>query len=80
MVAVPLAIFKNGVRIAAISWLGVYVSEDYIAGNIHHRGGMIFSVISFFLLLIVLWVLRKNENSASTEPRRSHAVVPAPQS
>jgi exosortase/archaeosortase family protein len=60
---VPIAIVKNAVRIATLSLLGVYVSQDYLHGNLHHRGGPVFSILSLALLLASLWVLRKREDS-----------------
>jgi exosortase len=76
-VAVPIAIFKNGVRIATLSWLGVYVSDSYLNGGIHHRGGGLFSAISFALLLLTLWVLRKQENRKPPNALRISPTVEA---
>jgi exosortase len=64
LLTVPIAILKNAVRIATLSLLGVYVSQDYLHGNLHHRGGPVFSILSLLLLLTVLWLLRKCEDSA----------------
>jgi hypothetical protein len=58
---VPLAIFKNGLRIAILSWLALYESADYLVGDLHHRGGPLFSTIDFALLLFVVWLLRRGE-------------------
>jgi exosortase len=58
---VPIAIVKNALRVATISWLGTYVSKDYLFGDLHHRGGPLFSVISLALLLPLLFVLMKWE-------------------
>ena len=59
--AVPLAIFKNGLRIAILSWLALYESYDYLFGDLHHRGGPLFSTIDFALFLLVVWLLRRGE-------------------
>ena len=54
---VPIAIFKNAVRIVMISWLGVYVNRDFFDGWLHHRGGSLFALLAFALMLLVLRLL-----------------------
>jgi len=61
LLTVPIAIVKNAVRIATLSMLGVYVSQDYLHGDLHHRGGPLFSILSLVLLLAGLWLFRKAE-------------------
>jgi exosortase len=61
LLAVPIAIFKNGIRIATISWLSSYVDESYIHGNLHHRGGLPFSLLALIFLLVAIWILRRLE-------------------
>jgi len=58
---VPIAIVKNALRVATLSWLGTYVSKEYLFGDLHHRGGPLFSVISLALLLPLLLALMKWE-------------------
>lgn len=63
LLAVPIAIFKNAVRIFTISWLGVYVNAGFLHGRLHRYGGLPFSVISVGLLLPLLFALRRCEAS-----------------
>jgi exosortase len=65
LLTIPIAIVKNAVRIAILSMLGAYVSEDYLHGNLHHHGGPLFSILSLVLLLAALWALRKGEGDAA---------------
>jgi exosortase/archaeosortase family protein len=52
---IPVAMFKNGLGIATISALSVYVSRAFLFGRLHHSRGFVF----FSLGLLVLWgVLR----------------------
>ena len=63
LVALPLAILRNGFRVFTIGELCVHISPDMIDSPIHHKGGPIFfalSLIPFFLLLVFL---RKQESS-----------------
>ena len=60
-VAVPISIFKNAIRIVALSWLGTNVSMDYLTGDLHHRGGPVFSLLSLALVAIFLLLLQRFE-------------------
>src|SRR4029077_20888022 len=40
--ALPIAIIKNGMRIATRSLLAVYVNPGYLYGNLHHYAGIPF--------------------------------------
>lgn len=71
---VPIAIFKNAVRITTLSWLGAYVSPDYIHGNLHRRGGPVFSILSLVLLLLVLWIARRGEGAAAQKQPREGSM------
>jgi exosortase/archaeosortase family protein len=48
---VPIAILKNGFRIASLSILGVYVDERILGSDLHRRGGILF----FILALVLVW-------------------------
>ena len=62
---VPIAIFRNAVRIVCISLLGLYVDKGFLFGNLHRRGGIVFALIGFVILIPLVWVLRKLENRAA---------------
>ena len=55
---IPIAIFKNAVRIVTISWLGIHVNPDFFQGALHRRGGLPFSLVALALMAILLWLLR----------------------
>lgn len=77
ILAVPIAIFKNAVRITTLSWLGAYVSKDYLHGDLHHNGGPLFSMLSLALLMAVMWVLRKgDEDEPAVQPPAGPMVMP----
>ena len=58
---VPVVIFKNAVRIVTLSSLAVYVDRSYLFGNLHHRGGLPFSLIAVAILAVALLILQKSE-------------------
>ncbi len=62
LVVVPVAIFKNGLRIATLSALAVYVDPAFLKGNLHHRGGIVFFMIALIPMALLLLWLEKGEN------------------
>jgi exosortase len=58
---VPIAMFKNAVRIVTISWLGIYVDPSFLYGNLHHYGGVPFSLIALAIWVPTLAMLQKTE-------------------
>ena len=68
LLIVPVAIFKNAVRIVILSSLGLYVNRDYLTGPLHHRGGPLFALVGFAILVPALIVLRKIEGRFSSLP------------
>jgi exosortase len=61
LAVVPLSLFKNGLRIATLSVLSVYVDRRFISGELHRDGGIFFYLIALLILALMLWGLRKSE-------------------
>jgi exosortase/archaeosortase family protein len=63
LIAIPLSIAKNGLRIFILSVLGVYVDRGFLNGRLHHQGGIVFFLLSltslFVLISLVGWAERK---------------------
>lgn len=57
LLTIPIVIFKNAVRIVTISWLGIYIDKGFFFGNLHHYGGLPFSLLAIAILYGVLRVL-----------------------
>jgi len=62
-VAIPLSIAKNGLRIFTISMLGTHVDPGYLTGRLHHQGGIIFFMIALATVFLLIWILRRGEDS-----------------
>jgi len=60
-VVVPLSIFKNGLRIMTLSTLAIYVNPEYLYGNLHRRGGVVFFAIALVPLVVLLAFLQRGE-------------------
>ncbi len=67
LAVVPIAILKNGLRIATLSTLAVYVNPAFLEGNLHRRGGIVFFVIALVPLALLLRLLQ-NENGDNEIP------------
>ena len=66
----PVTILKNGIRIVTLSMLAMHVDPEFLTGQLHHEGGIVFFVLGLVILAPVLAVLRKSE----TRIRQATAV------
>jgi len=57
-------ILKNGIRIATLTLLAVYVDPDFLTGRLHHQGGIVFFLLGLLLLLPILLLMQRGESSA----------------
>jgi exosortase len=57
----PLAMFKNGLRIATLSVLSVYVNHDFLYGRLHRSGGVVFFLIGLTFICLALRLLQLGE-------------------
>jgi len=62
--AVPLSVAKNGLRIFTIAMLGTRVDPGYLTGRFHHQGGIVFFAIALIAVFVLLWILRRGEESS----------------
>src|ERR1700676_122324 len=69
-----MMILKNGIRIATLTLLGIYVDPGFLMGKMHHQGGVVF----FVLLLVLLWpvfLLLERGQSEKSSSRESAQVT-----
>ena len=73
----PIGILRNAVRIVMISLLGVYVDRRFLVGDLHRRGGLLFSLIGFAVVIPIVCLLRCWERHArATEKHGISACSP----
>ena len=77
VLAVPLSIAKNGLRIFAIAFLGSRVDPSYLNGKLHQQGGILFLLLALIAEWCLLIMLRRRETSLSVNksPRLSSESV-----
>lgn len=84
LAVVPIAIFKNGLRIVTLSLLAMHVHPGFLTGRLHHEGGIVFFLMTlaivypFFALLVNSE--RKTGAMVASVPRgRSSSELPPPE-
>ena len=65
-----MMILKNGIRIATLTLLALYVDPGFLDGRLHHEGGIVFFVLALLLLLPVLSLLQywESRRPVAAEP------------
>ena len=66
-----MMILKNGIRIATLTLLAIYVDPDFLFGRLHHQGGVVFFVLALLLLLPLLFFLERRESKRSAATKSS---------
>jgi exosortase len=65
VLVVPMSIAKNGLRIAALSALSIYVDGGFLHGRLHEYGGMVFFAAALLPLALLCGYLQKTETKAA---------------
>ncbi len=82
LVAIPLSVAKNGLRIFVLAMLGTRVDPSFMHGNLHHHGGIVFFTSALLAQALLLWLLSRSErplaaeNAVSTRGNGSAAARP----
>jgi len=77
LLAFPLAIVKNGIRITTLTLLSVYVNPGFLTGRLHRQGGFVFFFLVLAILAPVLILLQKSEDK---EPVQDTGIARKPES
>lgn len=88
LIALPLSIVKNAVRIVTLTLLAVHVDRSFLTGNLHHKGGVVFYLLMLAALYPVWKLLQLSEvrleksitstldqNEVSAEPARTARLL-----
>jgi exosortase len=66
VLSLPLAMIKNGIRIATLTLLSIYVDPSFLKGNLHREGGFLFFILALVMMWPVLVLLQKSERSRAS--------------
>ena len=64
LLAIPVTMFKNGIRITTLTLLSIYVDPRIIQSSLHREGGIPFFVLALCLMAPILFWLRRTEVKA----------------
>jgi exosortase len=75
LLVIPLSIIKNGIRIATLTLLSLYVDPSFLRGRLHHDGGFVFFFLALAMIYPIFLLLKKAEEkrmpSSTGEARRT---------
>jgi exosortase len=69
LLSLPVSVIKNGVRIATLTLLSIYVDPSFLVGRLHREGGFVFFFIALLILCPVFLWLEKSD-------KRGEPVIP----
>lgn len=61
LLAIPLTMFKNGIRITTLSLLSIHVDPRIIQSSLHREGGIPFFILALCFMAPILLVLRRGD-------------------
>ena len=75
LLSLPLSVIKNGIRIATLTLLSLYVNPDFLYGKLHRQGGFVFFLLALLMLWPVFILLEKSDRprGKSLETARSRS-------
>lgn len=66
-----MMIVKNGIRIATLTLLALYVDPGFLFGRLHFQGGVVFFLLALLLLLPLLILLERAESEKRVLAKKS---------
>jgi len=71
VLALLLSVVKNGIRIATLTLLSIYVNPSFLSGKLHQEGGFLFFLIALLILLpVFLWMEKSDKARISANSVR----------
>lgn len=70
LLAIPLSVLKNGVRIVTLVLLSLHVNPAFMTGRLHHEGGILFYLLAILILFPIFRWLENSEKHETQGPSR----------
>ena len=62
LLSLPVSVIKNGIRIATLTLLSIYVDPGFLTGKLHREGGFVFFLIALLILCpVFLWMEKSDK-------------------
>jgi exosortase len=68
LLAIPLSVAKNAVRIFTLSLLGTRVHPGFLTGRLHKQGGVVFFSVTIIVLWLIISVLQEKNRLSPHRP------------
>jgi exosortase len=68
----PIAVLKNGIRIASLCLFSTHVDPDVFSGRLHREGGILFFLLALAMLAPLLYLLRRAETARTQRATRDY--------
>jgi exosortase len=69
LLVIPVAMIKNGIRIATLTLLSLYVDPSFLKGSLHRDGGFVFFFLGLAILAVALiWIRKAEQRRGSNTP------------
>jgi exosortase len=75
LLAFPVALVKNGIRIATLVLLSIHVDMRFMTSSLHRDGGFVFFFIALLIMYPILKLLQRSE--AGKDPALAKTLAPA---
>jgi exosortase len=75
LLAVPLSVGKNVLRIFTLSMLGIHVNRGFLTGRLHHQGGIVFYAAALAVIFLVIYLFQRQENRQANSPQSSAVLA-----
>ena len=68
LLSLPVSVVKNGIRIATLTLLSIYVDPGFLAGRLHREGGFVFFLVALLILCpVFLWLEKSDKPPRSVD-------------
>jgi exosortase len=76
--AIPIAMFKNAVRITVLSLLSIHIDTRFLKNSdLHRDGGILFYILALVLMMPILVLLRRSERKTDADGRQQTVAIKA---
>lgn len=76
LIAIPLSIAKNALRIFVIAEVGMHIDRGFLDGKFHHHGGIVFLILALCAIIGLVRFLHRGERQAQIGSACAGPILP----